>query len=175
MARIELGQYIVVDDEICHGQATFKGTRIMVWQVIEMVEEGRDWDTIVHAWRDKFPKEAIAEALDFTRKVFAEYSHEYAAKELPIVSSTEAMTRRAFGQYIVVDDEICHGQATFTGTRIMVWQIVRMVSRGIAWDRIVTDWDGRVTKEAIVEALRFAGNVLRANSGKYMVEHTPAA
>ncbi len=85
------------------------------------------------------------------------------------------MARQEFGQYIVVDDEICHGQATFTGTRIMVWQIVRMVSHGIAWDRIVADWSGRVAKEAIAEALRFAGKVLRANSSKYRVEHTPAA
>ena len=85
------------------------------------------------------------------------------------------MTRRAFGQHIVVDDEICHGQATFTGTRIMVWQIVRMVSRGIEWDRIVADWDGRVPREGIGEALHFAVKVLVAHSSRYMAEHAPAA
>jgi len=89
MARQEFGQYIVVDDEICHGQATFKGTRIMVWQVIEMVEEGRDWETIVHAWRGKFPKEAVAEALDFTRKVFAEHSHQYAERHMVAANAQE--------------------------------------------------------------------------------------
>jgi uncharacterized protein (DUF433 family) len=32
--RKELGQYIVADPEICHGQLTFKGTRIMVKSVL---------------------------------------------------------------------------------------------------------------------------------------------
>ena len=36
--RIEINQYIVADSEICHGKPTFKGTRVMVWQVLEMLE-----------------------------------------------------------------------------------------------------------------------------------------
>jgi len=32
--RLELGDFIVVDPEICHGKPTFKGTRIMVFQVL---------------------------------------------------------------------------------------------------------------------------------------------
>ena len=36
-----LGRYIVADPEICHGEPTFRGTRIMVWQVLEMVAEGK--------------------------------------------------------------------------------------------------------------------------------------
>ena len=39
--RIELGEYIVADPEICHGKPTFKGTRIMVWQVLDDVAAGR--------------------------------------------------------------------------------------------------------------------------------------
>ena len=42
-----LGRYIVADPEICHGKPTFRGTRIMVWQVLEMVAEGKAWETIV--------------------------------------------------------------------------------------------------------------------------------
>lgn len=38
--RIEINKYIVADSEICHGKPTFKGTRIMVWQVLEMLEGG---------------------------------------------------------------------------------------------------------------------------------------
>ena len=40
--RTEFGQYIVADPEICHGQLTFKGTRIMVKSVLEMLAKGYD-------------------------------------------------------------------------------------------------------------------------------------
>ena len=36
--RIEINKHIVIDSQICHGKPTFKGTRIMVWQVLEMLE-----------------------------------------------------------------------------------------------------------------------------------------
>ena len=58
-----LGRYIVADPEICHGKPTFRGTRIMVWQVLEMVAEGMAWETIVEEWGSSITKEAIAEAV----------------------------------------------------------------------------------------------------------------
>jgi hypothetical protein len=62
--RIELGQYIVADPAICHGQPTFKGTRIMVWQVLEDVAEGRSWDFICSTrWGGRIPLAAVAEAV----------------------------------------------------------------------------------------------------------------
>lgn len=50
MERIEFGKYIVADPNICHGALTFKGTRIFVKDVIEMVSDGMDWDTIADEW-----------------------------------------------------------------------------------------------------------------------------
>ena len=41
--RTEINEYIVADSEICHGKPTFKGTRIMVYIVLEMLE---GWTTI---------------------------------------------------------------------------------------------------------------------------------
>ena len=35
---IRINNYIVADPRICHGKLTFKGTRIMVWQILEMLE-----------------------------------------------------------------------------------------------------------------------------------------
>jgi uncharacterized protein (DUF433 family) len=61
--RVELGEFIVADSRICGGQPTFKGTRIMVWIVLEQIEDGMTWDEIVREWRGKVPKEAIAEAI----------------------------------------------------------------------------------------------------------------
>lgn len=41
--RVELGEYVVANPEICHGQLTFKGTRIMVKSVLFYVGQGKDW------------------------------------------------------------------------------------------------------------------------------------
>ena len=64
-----LGRYIVADPEICHGKPTFIGTRIMVWQVLEQVAEGMDWDKITAEWRGDVTKEAIAEAVELIERV----------------------------------------------------------------------------------------------------------
>jgi uncharacterized protein (DUF433 family) len=61
--RKELGKYIVADPEICHGQLTFKGTRIMVKSVLEMLAEGKDWDWISAAYDGRISREAIAEVV----------------------------------------------------------------------------------------------------------------
>ena len=63
MKRKLLGRYIVADPNICHGKPTFRGTRIMVWQVLDQLANGMSWDTIVEEWRDSVTKEAIAEAV----------------------------------------------------------------------------------------------------------------
>jgi len=60
--RIELGEYIVADPAICHGQPTFKGTRVLVWVVLEQLADEMSWGAIVKEWRGRVPKAAIAEA-----------------------------------------------------------------------------------------------------------------
>jgi len=63
-----LGKYIVADPEICHGKPTFRGTRIMVWQVLEMVAEGMPWDEIVWQCHSSINRDAIAEAVLLANK-----------------------------------------------------------------------------------------------------------
>ena len=46
-----IGRYIVSDPAICHGQPTFRGTRILVADVMEQVAGGAAWETIVEEWR----------------------------------------------------------------------------------------------------------------------------
>src|SRR2546426_12773151 len=67
--RIELARHIVADPEICSGQPTFKGTRIMVWIVLEQVERGMTWEQIVREWEGKIPEAAIAEAIAISNLV----------------------------------------------------------------------------------------------------------
>jgi uncharacterized protein (DUF433 family) len=61
--RVELGRHIVADPRLCHGQPTFKGTRIMVWLVLEQIERGLTWDQILREWRGQITRPAIAEAI----------------------------------------------------------------------------------------------------------------
>jgi uncharacterized protein (DUF433 family) len=66
--RIELGSHIVADPEICHGKPTFKGTRIMVWQVLDELAHGMSPSAIVKAWGGKVSRAAIAESVAVARR-----------------------------------------------------------------------------------------------------------
>jgi uncharacterized protein (DUF433 family) len=64
MSRRIIGRYLVADDAICHGKPTFRGTRIMVWQVLELVAQGMDWDEIIWEFHGSITKEAITEVVN---------------------------------------------------------------------------------------------------------------
>jgi uncharacterized protein (DUF433 family) len=68
--------------------------------------------------------------------------------------------RKELGQYIVADPEICHGQLTFKGTRIMVKSVLEMLAKGYNWDRISYEYDGRLSNEAIAELIELASEAL---------------
>jgi uncharacterized protein (DUF433 family) len=75
MRKKTLGQYIVADLEICHGQPTVRGTRIRVAQVIKQVAQGMDWDKIIWQWRHTVCRPAIAEAVQLAGEAFQEQNH----------------------------------------------------------------------------------------------------
>src|SRR2546425_4964226 len=60
-----LGRYLVADPYICHGKPTFRGTRILVADVLEQVAAGLAWETIIEEWRGSITHEAIAGAVRF--------------------------------------------------------------------------------------------------------------
>jgi uncharacterized protein (DUF433 family) len=64
------------------------------------------------------------------------------------------------GRFVVVDPAICHGQPTFAGTRILVADVLEQVAMGMAWETIVEEWDGRLTRIAIGEAVSLARSAL---------------
>jgi uncharacterized protein (DUF433 family) len=82
--------------------------------------------------------------------------------------------RTLLGRYIVADPEICHGKPTFVGTRIMVAQVLKQVSKGMTWDAITTEWQGAVTKEAIAEAVEIAQRTFEDHAAEYAQEPQPA-
>ena len=77
MSQKIYGRYIVSDPEICHGKPTFRGTRIMVADVLEQLVEGLAWETIIEEWRGRITTEAIAEAISLSRQAFLEHANEY--------------------------------------------------------------------------------------------------
>jgi uncharacterized protein (DUF433 family) len=74
-----LGRYIVTDPKICHGQPTFRGTRILVADVLEQVASGLAWRCIVEEWHGSISEEAIAEAVRAATELFRGHAHELAA------------------------------------------------------------------------------------------------
>lgn len=78
-----IGRHIVADPDICHGKPTFQGTRIMVWQVLEMVADGMTWDEIIQQCHRSITKEAIAEALALANKAFIDHAQEYVTELVP--------------------------------------------------------------------------------------------
>jgi uncharacterized protein (DUF433 family) len=72
-----LGRYIVTNPKICHGQPTFRGTRIFVVDVLEQVASGMAWETIIEEWHNSISKEAIAEAVQLATKALLAHTDDF--------------------------------------------------------------------------------------------------
>jgi uncharacterized protein (DUF433 family) len=77
----------------------------------------------------------------------------------------EAMKKKLIGRYIVSDPKVCHGQPTFRGTRILVADVLEQLAGGMAWDAIVEEWRGGISREAIAEAVRLASEAFAERAG----------
>jgi len=85
-------------------------------------------------------------------------------------------SRVEMGQYIVADPKICHGRLTFKGTRVFVADVLADVERGLSWDFILRRWgNGKISKEAISEAVRLAAGALLDNSDAGSPQSLPRA
>jgi uncharacterized protein (DUF433 family) len=80
-AKRMIGRFIVADPTICHGQPTFRGTRILVRDVLEQVASGIAWQTIVEEWRGNVNSDAISEAVLLASQAFRDHSEQYTAPE----------------------------------------------------------------------------------------------
>jgi len=82
MKKPLIGRYIVSDPKICHGQPTFRGTRILVADVLEQVANGMAWESIVAEWRGSISEGAIAEAVRAAKESFQERAQELTPKRV---------------------------------------------------------------------------------------------
>ncbi|MBU1501628.1 MAG: DUF433 domain-containing protein [Nanoarchaeota archaeon] len=70
--RIKINDYIVVDSEICGGTPTFKGTRVMVWQVLELLGAGISIDEILRDYFPSLTKPTIFSVMTYASKLIGE-------------------------------------------------------------------------------------------------------
>ena len=71
-----IGRFIVVDARVCHGAPTFRGTRILVADVLDQVANGISWDAIIENWRGAVSHEAIAESVRLAREVLMNHQED---------------------------------------------------------------------------------------------------
>jgi uncharacterized protein (DUF433 family) len=69
-----VGRYIVKDPAICHGKLTFRGTRIMVADVLDQIASGLAWETIVEEWGGSVTPDMIAEAVRLAREALVTHA-----------------------------------------------------------------------------------------------------
>jgi len=72
-----IGRHIVADAKVCHGQPTFRGTRILVADVLEQVGSGMAWESIVEDWHNKITEEGIKEAVDLASQALLKHADEF--------------------------------------------------------------------------------------------------
>ena len=75
MNRVEIGKYLVIDSEICHGELTFKGTRIPVETVLTFLRMGDSIDELIADWPE-LSREAIDEAIQLATAALLEHWRE---------------------------------------------------------------------------------------------------
>jgi uncharacterized protein (DUF433 family) len=86
MARVKIGDYLVIDPAICHGQMTFKGTRIPVDTILAFLTKGYSVDQLLRSWPE-LTRSAVEEAILLaSQSLQARYS-------IPNLASTLAMER----------------------------------------------------------------------------------
>ncbi|MCG3159080.1 MAG: hypothetical protein JMDDDDMK_00056 [Acidobacteria bacterium] len=76
-----LGRYIVADPKICHGKPTFRGTRVLVADVLEQVASGMAWEMIVEEWNESVSFEAIKEAVQLASQALLRHADEFVLEQ----------------------------------------------------------------------------------------------
>jgi len=68
--------------------------------------------------------------------------------------------RIEINDYIVADTEICSGDLTFKDTRIIVKDVIGLLSAGITIEEIIKEYYPEITRESILASLRLASETI---------------
>jgi uncharacterized protein (DUF433 family) len=69
------------------------------------------------------------------------------------------------GKHIVSAKGVCGGRPTFKYTRVEVATVLRLIAAGVSVDELVANFKGRISRDAIEEALQWAAKLV-AQQGK---------
>lgn len=61
--------HIEINPNICHGKPVIKGTRIMVWQILDLVADGVAFDKIVNNYFPQATKENIKACIEYANQL----------------------------------------------------------------------------------------------------------
>jgi len=62
----KFGKFLVADPRICHGQLTFKGTRVPVETVLTFLAQGETIEQILRDWPE-LKRPAVVEAIELAK------------------------------------------------------------------------------------------------------------
>ena len=71
---VYVGKHMVVHPRVCHGELTFKGTRVPVETILIRLAQGRSISSLRKSWPEVSP-EAIAEAVTMATDLLLKHSH----------------------------------------------------------------------------------------------------
>jgi len=66
-----MGKYVIVDPEVCHGKPVFKGTRVLVADVLEMLAAGMSIEDVLNEYpqlNEGMVREALLLAAEVLRR-----------------------------------------------------------------------------------------------------------
>ena len=62
MRNVEVGNYLIIDPGVCHGQLTFRNTRVPVDTVLTFLAKGYSVDHLLRSWPE-LTRPAVEEAI----------------------------------------------------------------------------------------------------------------
>lgn len=60
---------IIVDPKICHGKPVIRGTRIMLWQILDLLGDGLTFDEIINNYFPQLTKEDIKACIEYANQL----------------------------------------------------------------------------------------------------------
>jgi uncharacterized protein (DUF433 family) len=62
-------EHITIDPKICHGKPIIRGTRIMLWQILDLLEDGLTFDEIITTYFPQLTKEDISACIEYANRL----------------------------------------------------------------------------------------------------------